>query len=126
MKTNKVIENLKYYIMQQLDNMSGNTPIIHVVKPIITRVINNNINKVYTALNLVADENGEIDVENIVTEVIDNLSTSQPFVIHTSFIGDIEMGNGLIKANIPFTNKKLVLNRSDLDSLKDILTSNQL
>ena len=90
MKTNKVIENLKYYIMQQKENQLL------------------------------------WQVENIVTEVIDNLSTSQPFVIHTSFIGDIEMGNGLIKANIPFTNKKLVLNRSDLDSLKDILTSNQL
>jgi hypothetical protein len=96
---------------------------VGIAKPIITRMVNNNIGKVTKTLNLIADENGNIDIENILTEMMDNIMHSNPFVYNTSFMGDIEIGGGQIKLNLPFTNKRLVLNTTDLETFKEILTT---
>jgi hypothetical protein len=123
MTTLQLIDNLKAYIALQLDTMSKTTPIVGIAKPIITRMVNNNIGKVTKTLNLIADENGNIDVENILTEMMDNIMHSNPFVYNTSFMGDIEIGGGQIKLNLPFTNKRLVLNTTDLETFKEMLTT---
>ena len=60
---NKLTENIKTYIVTQIDTMSKSTPMINFMKPLITRALNNNFNKVTKALDLIADENGR--VENI-------------------------------------------------------------
>lgn len=39
----------------------------------------------------------------------------------TSFVGDIEIGGGEIKFNLPLTNKRLVLNMTDLETFKEML-----
>lgn len=70
-----------------------------------------------------ADEEGNIDVENILTEMIENIMHSNPFIYNTSFMGDIEIGGGHIKLNLPFTNKRLLLNTEDLETFKEILTT---
>lgn len=123
MTTLQLIDNLKAYIALQLDTMSKTTPIVGIAKPIITRMVNNNIGKITKTLNLIADENGNIDVENILTEMMDNIMHSNPFVYNTSFMGDIEIGGGQIKLNLPFTNKRLVLNTTDLETFKEMLTT---
>lgn len=125
MKVAQIAEHLKYYITSQIDNLAKTAPLLNVVKPLVSRVINNNFNKVYTALNIIADSDGEIDIENIVNEMMDNLSTTPPFIVHTSFIGDIELGNGLIKINIPFTDRRIVFNKNDIENFKLLLTSNK-
>lgn len=124
MKIAQVADKLKYFIVTQIDSMAKTTPLLNIVKPLVSRVIDNNFNKVYSALNLIADSNGEIDIENIISEMMDNLAVTSPFVLHTSFIGDMELGNGLIKINIPFTDKRIVFNRNDIENLKLLLTSN--
>lgn len=64
---------------------------------------------------------GNVDVEGILTEMMENLMTTNPFSFKTSFIGDIEIGGGQIKFNLPLTNKRLVLNMSDLEAFKETL-----
>lgn len=123
MTTLQLIDNLKAYVALQLDAMSKNTPIVGIAKPIITRIVNNNMSKVTKTLNLMADEEGNIDVENILTEMIENIMHSNPFIYNTSFMGDIEIGGGHIKLNLPFTNKKLLVNTEDLETFKEILTT---
>jgi hypothetical protein len=51
----------------------------------------------------------------------DSVLTSQPFTVNLPVLGDVEVGNGLIMANIPMINKRLVLNRDDLNMLKEML-----
>ena len=80
-----------------------------------------NFSKVTKALDLIADENGNVDVEGILTEMMENLMTTQPFTFKTSFVGDIEVGNGNIKLNIPLTDKRLVFNMTDLENFKEML-----
>ena len=40
------------------------------MKPLITRVLDKNFNKVTDFLELIANDNGEIDIENILSEMI--------------------------------------------------------
>lgn len=68
-----------------------------------------------------ADKDGNIDIENILTEMMENLMTTNPFTFKTSFVGDIEIGGGEIKFNLPLTNKKLVLDMTDLETFKEML-----
>ena len=74
-----------------------------------------------SSLELIADKDGNVDVEGILTEMMENLMTTNPFSFKTSFIGDIEIGGGQIKFNLPLTNKRLVLNMSDLEAFKETL-----
>lgn len=120
----KLIENLQRYIGVQINEMANTNPLIGFMKPLILRAANNSISKAHTSLSLLADKEGNIDVENILTEMIDSLMSTQPFTINTSFIGDIIIGNGNIKVGIPYTEKSIVFNSTDLQKLKEMLTIN--
>lgn len=51
--------------------------------------------------------------------------TTNPFTFKTSFIGDIEIGGGEIRFNLPLTSKRLVLNTTDLETFKEmVITKN--
>lgn len=117
----QLTDNLKSYISLQLQSMNKTNPIVGFMKPFITRVLDKNFDKVTKTLNLISDRNGNIDIENIISEIIENLVGTNPFVLKTSFIGDIEIGGGTIKFNLPFTNKRLILNTADLENLKEML-----
>ena len=117
----QLTDNLKSYISLQLESMAKTNPMIGFMKPLITRALDKNFSKVSKALGLIADKDGNIDIENILTEMMENLMTTNPFTFKTSFVGDIEIGGGEIKFNLPLTNKRLVLNMTDLETFKEML-----
>lgn len=121
MNIEQITTNLKSYIVSQIDTLSKSTPIISFMRPLIIRALDKNFNKVSGLLELISDSNGNIDIENILPEMIENVLTTNPFTLRTSFIGNIEIGNGQIKVNLPLTDKNLVLNQSDLETLKEML-----
>lgn len=122
--TKQLSDNLKSYISLQLDSLAQSNPMISFIKPLVTRAIDKNFNKVEKSLNLISDNDGNIDIENILTEMIQSVMTTNPFTFKTSFIGDVEIGGGLIKLNVPLTNRRLILNTTDLETFKEMLTSN--
>lgn len=117
----QLTDNLKSYVSLQLDSMSKSNPMVGFMKPFITRALDKNFDKVTKALDLISDKEGNIDIENIITEMMENLMNTNPFTFKTSFIGDIEIGGGEIKFNLPFTSKRLVLNITDLETFKEML-----
>lgn len=117
----QLTDNLKSYVSLQLDGMSKSNPMVGFMKPFITRALDKNFDKVTKALDLISDKEGNIDIENIITEMMENLMNTNPFTFKTSFIGDIEIGGGEIKFNLPFTSKRLVLNITDLETFKEML-----
>lgn len=117
----QLTDNLKSYIVLQLDNMTMSNPMIGFMKPLITRALDKNFGKVKKALELIADDEGNIDVENILSEMMENVMTTKPFTFNTSIIGDVEVGGGNIKLNLPLTNKRLVFDMSDLEAFKEML-----
>ena len=122
--TIQLSNNLKSYLVTQIDKISNNIPIINLTKPLITRALNKKFSEVTKLLDLIADDNGNIDIENILPEMIGNIMNAEPFIFNTPFLGDIELGGGSIKLNIPLTDKKLVLGEEDLKALKELLISN--
>lgn len=117
----QLTDKLKSYIVTQLDSMSKSSPMMGFIKPFITRALDKNFGKVTKALDLIADEDGNVDIEGILSEMIENLMTTQPFTFKTSFIGDIEVGGGSIKLNIPLTDRRLVFDMTDLENFKEML-----
>lgn len=115
----ETIERLKLFLHKQLNSLALTNPLIGFSKPLILRVIDNKIYKVNGLLSMVADENGEIDVQSLVPEMIQSVMNTQPFIFHTEFLGDLEIGGGFIKMNIPMTNNQIVLGKTDLDALKE-------
>ena len=109
---------LKEYINTQIIQISQNNPIVAFMKPLLTRALNKNFNKIDNYLNLISDNNGNIDIENILSEMMDSIIHTETFNINTPIIGNIEIGNGQIKINIPLTDKRLVFNNQDLQTLK--------
>lgn len=117
----QLIDNLRRYIDTQINVMSKTTPVINFMRPLLTRAMDNNIHKVSRLLDMVTDSEGTIDVDNILTEMISSVVNTEPFILNTSFIGDVEMGGGSIKINLPFVNKRLVLDKGDLETFKEML-----
>lgn len=117
----QLIDNLRRYIDTQINVMSKTTPVINFMRPLLTRAMDNNIHKVSRLLDMVTDSEGTIDVDNILTEMISSVVNTEPFILNTSFIGDVEMGGGSIKINLPFVDKRLVLDKSDLETFKEML-----
>lgn len=121
MTITQLTDNLKSYVSLQLDSITKSNPVVGFMKPFITRALDKNFDKVTKTLNLISDKEGNIDIENIITEMMENLMNTNSFTFKTSFIGDIEIGGGEIKFNLPFTSKRLVLNITDLETFKEML-----
>lgn len=118
---NQLMTNIRAYLYSQINTISEGNPAINLFKPFLNRAIDNNLYKVEPMLDFIADKDGNIDIENIISEMRDSILTSQPFTVNLPVLGDVEVGNGLIMANIPMINKRLVLNRDDLNMLKEML-----
>ena len=68
----QLTDNLKSYISSQLESMSKSSPVIGFMKPLITRALDKNFSKITKALELIADKDGNVDVEGILTEMMEN------------------------------------------------------
>lgn len=112
------------FVDTKLNSFCTTNPILHLFKPVIKRVVDVNMNKIHYKLSILADENGDIDVKGMLPEMIDNIKNMEPFAIQTEVIGDIVIGKGSIILNIPMTDRRLVINSSDLEELKNLINSN--
>lgn len=113
---------LKEYLMGQIDTMAKTDPMVSFFKPLVTRAMNKNFSKLEGVLSLIADGEGKIDIESILSEMMNSVMTTDPFTIHTSYIGDIGIGGGSIRLSLPLTNKNLVFNQADLQGLREALS----
>ena len=118
----KLIDSLQRYVDMQIEEVARTNPMIGFMKPLVKRAADNAISKADKMLVLLADKDGNIDINEIMSEMVESLMTTQPFTVNTSFIGDIVIGNGNIKVGIPFTERNLVFNVSDLQNLREMLT----
>lgn len=113
-------EKLKVFLSKQISSLAMNNPLIAFTQPMITRIVNNKLNNAHGFLSMLADDSGEIDTNALIPEMIQSVMNTKPFVYHTEFLGDLEIGGGFIKLNIPMTTNQLVLGRNDLEDLKRI------
>jgi hypothetical protein len=116
-----IIDKLNCFINTQLTEASKSNALIAFTKPIISRVIDNNIYKAESFLKAIADKDGIIDAESILTDMIGNLVNTRTFKINVNMLGDIEVGDGKVVINMPYINNSIVLDREDLIRFRDSL-----
>lgn len=72
-----IINKLIEFFNNKLTVLSSDSQLINVfVRPFVARIINNNISKIDKALSLIANEDGMIDADGILNDVVDNLISS--------------------------------------------------
>lgn len=124
MNKEKLISTIKLYLLKQIEGIASSNPLIAFTKPIITRVLDNKISSLSPFLDLLKDNQGNIDLASIITEMTTSVMDTKTFSISVPIIGDITIGNGHIKLPIPYTDQVIVLNRQDIEELKEMLTNN--
>ena len=111
------IENIVKFINDKLTELSANNPLIMFGRPIISRALNNVIDKADAVLSMIQDKDGMIDIEGIINETIDNILVAQ-VKKYPDILGGLEIGNGIIKINIPGINKVIVFDHNDIEYFK--------
>lgn len=120
----KAIEFIKYfktYIDNKIATLGKSNPIINFSQPFIMKIIDNKTSKITGFLNLFADDNGEIDIESLIDDIIQRLNVIDPFNINIGSFSKLEIGNGKIKMEIPLTDKSIIFNTQDITSLKNMI-----
>lgn len=112
-----IINKLIEFFNNKLIVLSSDSQLVNVfVRPFVARIINNNISKIDKALSLIANEDGMIDADGILNDVVDNLISSPVKEEH-----GMAIGNGAVEIKIPFMSKAICLDKDYIQEFKDIL-----
>lgn len=118
-----VKEVIKDYIIKQLVSMGESSPAIRLLIPLAKRAITNNINSFDKFLKPIADKDGMIDIEGIFDEEMEVINNIDNFDFDIPFIGGGNISKGIISLEVPYVNKIVALNQTDLEVLKESLIS---
>ena len=116
----KIIETIVSFLNIKLDEIAINMPILSLFRPIVTTGINNKLNKLDSLLSFVANDNGMIDAEKIIGEMLDNLIV-MPVQQFPEVFSGLKIGKGIINIDIPFINKSIEFNSADIESFINLL-----
>lgn len=120
LKKEDIIKRLSEFVNNKVDEMSINNSIVMVFRPVIHRVTDKMICKVDKLLSLIADENGMIDIDAILGEMVNNLITAAP-KSYPDVLNGLTIGNGKIVIDVPIIDKDLVLTKEDIEDLRHYL-----
>lgn len=81
------------------------------------------INSFDKFLRPIADKDGMIDIEGIFDEEMEVINNIDNFDFDIPFIGGGNISKGIISLEVPYVNKIVALNQTDLEVLKESLIS---
>lgn len=120
---NQLFKGINTFVSEYSDRISKDNPLMCFVKPVLTRVVNNKLSEYESMISLVADKDGNIDIEGILSEIATSLTKVNPFTYNIQGL-NINVGGGIIGIDVPIINKHVVFNASDIEYLKELLTVN--
>lgn len=103
--------------------MGESSPAIRLLIPLAKRAITNNINSFDKFLKPIADKDSMIDIEGIFDEEMEVINNIDNFNFDIPFIGGGNISKGIISLEVPYVNKIVALNQTDLEVLKESLIS---
>lgn len=109
-KTNCLLDAVKNQLQNAISNIDAG---------------NSNLNEeemeeLVKTLSIIADENGMIDADGILNDMIDNLIISP-----VKEERGIKIGAGNVEIKIPFINKAIALDKDDINEFKEMLSKIQ-
>ena len=109
-----LIEEILKFINSKIADISSSNPLFDIVaKPYLSKIVDANVSKLDKALSLITDENGMVDGDGLLNDMLDRLIVSK-----ANTINGVTIGEGSIKLTIPFINKTVVFDKEDFDELK--------
>lgn len=119
----KLMIGLSMFVEDYLDKISANNPAVCLMKPLATRAIKKKLKGADKFLDFITEDDGRIDITNILSEMTESLMKVNQFSITVPVFGDVLIGNGKVELGIPFINKAVVFTDTDINYLKELLTS---
>ena len=119
---NQLLKGINTFVSDYSDKIALDNPLMCFVKPIITRVVNNKLMEYESYLSLIADKEGNIDIEGILSEIGTSLTKVNPFTYNIQGL-NVSVGGGTIGIDLPIVNKHVVFDADDIEYLKELLTS---
>lgn len=119
----KLIEGINIFVEEYLDKIATSNPAVCFMKPLATRAIKKRLNGADKYLDMIADDDGKIDVSGILSEMAESLMKVNEFTVTVPMIGDVLIGGGKIELGIPLINKAIVFKDTDINYLRELLTS---
>lgn len=119
----KLINGINLFVDEYLDKIAANNPALCFMKPLATRAIKKKLKGVNKYLDLISEEDGTIDITSILSEMTESLMNVNTFNIDVPVIGNVLIGGGRIELGIPYINKAVVFKDTDINYLKELLTS---
>lgn len=120
---NQLLKGINTFVSEYSDKIALDNPLMCFVKPVLTRVVNNKLMEYESMLSLIADKDGNIDIEGILTEIVVSLTKVNPFNYNIQGF-NISIGGGTIGLDLPIINKHIVFNADDIEYLKELLIEN--
>lgn len=119
-----IIDKIVEFANTQMNKISVNSPMMAMFKPFVSRAINIKIEQLDKVLAIVTDSKGMVDIEGILNDFVDNLLVAEVKKYSNDF-GNAEIGNGQIKFTVPVINKQIVIDTSDIEELKQMITESK-
>lgn len=111
-----IIEKLKEIVDNKITIIADSNPLMFIFRPFIDKAANKYICKADKFLKMIEEEDGNVDIENLLGKVTDNLIVSG-----VKEYSGISIGNGKIAIGIPGTDKSIVLEANDIETFKQSL-----
>ena len=109
-----IINEIINYANSKVNSIANESVLFDILfKPFITEVVNVNIAKLDSALSLVTNDEGLINAEKLINDIVDNL-----IVAPVKNIKGINVGDGKVEINLPMIGGSVVFDRSDFEELK--------
>lgn len=109
-----IINEIVNYASTKINSIANESVLFDILfKPFITEVVNVNIAKLDSILSLVTNEEGLINAEKLINDIVDNL-----IVAPVKNIKGINIGDGKVEINLPMIGGSVVFDRSDFEELK--------
>lgn len=115
-----IIDKLVEFANNQINTIVSSNPMFIFYKPFIARGLNKYIGKADKFLSFIEDTNGNIDIEGIIDEEVENL-----LVLQVQKFDGVEIGEGKLSLDIPGLNKKIVITSDDIKEFKKNLVENK-
>lgn len=115
-----IIDKLNELVDSKITIITDTNPFLKIFKPFIDKAANNYICKIDKFLQMIEEENGLIDIENLLGKSIDNLIVS-PVQEYPDMFKGVTIGNGKIRIGLPGINKDIVLDANDIETFKQSL-----
>lgn len=129
---NNIMMAIDTFIDSRMDMILGGNPLLSLAQPIIKRGVKKQID-VYSKdiknyLNLIADKEGNIDINGMFEEIVERFNTMDKTTFHTADMGDVTLGKGELSLEIPNpfgSPKHLTFTADDIMDFKSMITNKQ-